>query len=87
MLEEIKKQLINRTMKIMQSEKSMKFVNSEEFQRAIMFAFQAGYKVRDNLDKFRREVAGRFDLVTREEVDELRHRITMLERHLFETRE
>ena len=81
-MSKVKARLMGGAMKFMQSETGQKVMSSQEFQKAMMLAFQTTYKVKGNLQKAKLVVAGQFDLVSggdfrnlKREVDKLRRQV------------
>jgi len=78
----MKDKLMSSAMKVMQSDMAKKVMASQQFQNAMALAFRTTFKVRNEIDGAKKRVAGAFDLVTRDEVRDLRRSVERLERRL-----
>lgn len=78
----MKEKLMSGAMKVMQSDTARKVMSSQQFQNAMAFAFRTTFKVRNEVDNAKKKVANTFNLVTRDEVRELRRSVERLERRL-----
>ena len=78
----MKDKLMSSAMKVMQSDAARKVMASQQFQNAMAFAFRTTFKVRNELDSTKKKVAGTLNLVTKDEVRELRRSVERLERRL-----
>ena len=81
-MSDIKGQLVSGAMKLMQTDAARKVMASQQFQNAMAFAFRATFKVRNEVDGAKKKVANGFNLVTKDEVRELRRNVEGLERRL-----
>lgn len=78
----IKDQLLNSAMKVMQSETARKVMSNERFQQGMAFAFRTTFKVRNEIDEGKKRIATRLNLVTKDELRDLRRTVERLERRL-----
>lgn len=78
----LKSTLLSNAMKVMQSDTARKVMESEKFQQAMAFAFRTTFKVKSGLDNSKKKVASTLNLVTKEEVRDLRRSVERLERRL-----
>lgn len=73
---------MGQAMKLMQTDAAKKVMSSQQFQNAMALAFRTTFKVRNNVDTAKKRVASTFNLVTRDEVRDLRRSVERLERRL-----
>ncbi len=81
-MNDIKGQLIASAMKVMQTDGARKIMASPQFQNAMAYAFRTSYKMRTDVENTKKRVAGAFNLVTRDELRELRRNVERLERRV-----
>lgn len=77
-----KEQLLNSAMKAMQSDTARKVMSNERFQQAMALAFRTTFKVRSNIDNTKKRIAKSLNMVTKEELRDLRRSVERLERRL-----
>lgn len=79
-MKDIKGQLFTGAMKLMQTDTARKVMASKQFQNAMAYAFRTTFKMRNEVDGAKKKFAGTFNLVTRDELRELRRNVERLER-------
>ncbi|MCC7536553.1 MAG: hypothetical protein IT379_10090 [Deltaproteobacteria bacterium] len=75
----MKKELIERGMKLMQDPRVMKLMSDPRVMKAMMSAFQARTKVSENIDAQAAKLAKTFNLATKEDLRDLKKTVRKLE--------
>ena len=78
----LKGRMLNVAMKAMSSDVARKIMASPGFQNAMSSAVRTTFKVRGEIDGAKKRVAGAFNLVTHDEIRELRRSVERLERRM-----
>ena len=81
-MKDVKGQLLTGAMKVMQSDTARKVMSSPHFQNAMAFAFKTTFKVKNDIDSARKNVASALNLVTKDELRDLQRNVERLERRL-----
>ncbi len=81
-MHDIKGQLLAGAMKLMQTDGAKKMMASPQFQNAMAYAFRTTYKVRTDMENTKKRMASTLNLVTRDELRELRRNVERLERRV-----
>ncbi len=81
-MKDLKVQLVNQAMKMLQTDTAQKVMASPSVQNAMSFVFQASFKVKNEVQSTKRKLASALDLVTKEELRELRRNVERLERRV-----
>jgi polyhydroxyalkanoate synthesis regulator phasin len=82
MLKNLKEKALDGAMKVMQTDGAKKVMNSAEFQKMMMKAFQASFKVKQDLDEAKRTLAKRLNVATGDDLRDLKRTIDRLERRV-----
>jgi len=67
-------------MGFMQSDQGQKIMSKPEVQKAMTWAFQTSFKVKNNIDSAKKAAAKRFSVATEDDLKDLKRTLDRLER-------
>ena len=81
-MRDFKAHLLNQSMKLLQSENAQKIMASPQLQNAMSLVFRVSFKVKNDIQSTKKRLASALDLVTKDELRDLRRNVERLERRL-----
>ena len=82
MFKRFKDKALEGAVKIMKSEQAQKIIASPDVQKAMFKAFETGFKVKEDITNTRKVVAKRLNIVTGDDLVDLKHKLDHLERRV-----
>ncbi len=81
-LSSIKTRAMEGAMKFMQSDKGQKLMSNPDVQKAMSWAFQTSFKVKNNLDSAKKNLAKSFAVATEDDLKDMKRTLDRLERRV-----
>jgi len=80
MFKKFKDKALENAMKAMGNDKVQQMMNSEDFQRFMLRAFQTGMSVKGDLDEVRKTLVKRMNVASGDDLEDLKRTLDRLER-------
>lgn len=78
----LKSRAMDEAMKFMQSEKGQKIMSNPDVQKAMAWAFQTSFKVKNNVTTVKKSLAKKLAVATEDDLKDLKRTIDRLERRV-----